>query len=98
MKKAFLISSLCIIAAMAFTQGPPITLDKPIMLGARKGTVRVFGKHVETGAFAFNTLMLEGVVMRSGGGFYEVDVPDEEERLLCSLGGRLKKGKRARPP
>ena len=40
-------------------------------------------------------VMLEGVVMRSGGGFYEVDVPEEEERLLCSLGGRLKKGKRA---
>ncbi len=39
--------------------------------------------------------LLEGVVMRSGGGFYEVDVPDEEERLLCSLGGRLKKGKRS---
>ena len=39
--------------------------------------------------------LLEGVIMRSGGGFYEVDVPDEEERLLCSLGGRLKKGKRS---
>lgn len=39
--------------------------------------------------------LLEGVVMRSGGGFYEVDVPEEEERLLCSLGGRLKKGKRS---
>ena len=39
--------------------------------------------------------LLQGVVMRSGGGFYEVDVPDEEERLLCSLGGRLKKGKRS---
>jgi hypothetical protein len=36
-------------------------------------------------------VMLEGVVMRSGGGFYEVDVPEEEERLLCSLGGRLKR-------
>lgn len=39
--------------------------------------------------------LLEGVIMRSGGGFYEVDVPEEDERLLCSLGGRLKKGKRA---
>ena len=39
--------------------------------------------------------LLEGVVMRSGGGFYEVDVPGDDERLLCSLGGRLKKGKRS---
>jgi len=44
---------------------------------------------------AAEVVMLEGVIMRSGGGFYEVDVPDEAERLLCSLGGRLKKGKRA---
>lgn len=38
-----------------------------------------------------------GTVMRSGGGFYEVDVPEEgpeRQPLLCTLGGKLKKGRR----
>lgn len=60
MKKTLLILMLGFMAAVAYAQGPPITLDKPIMLGARKGTVRVFAKHTETGAFGFTALMLEG--------------------------------------
>lgn len=35
--------------------------------------------------------------MRSGGGLYEVDIPEEgpeREPLLCTLGGKLKKGRR----
>ncbi len=42
--------------------------------------------------------LIEGTVMRSGGGVYEVDVPEEgagRVPLICELGGRLKKGKRA---
>jgi ribosome biogenesis GTPase len=40
---------------------------------------------------------LEGTVMRSGGGFYEVDIPEEgpdREPILCTVGGKLKKGRR----
>ena len=43
--------------------------------------------------------MLEGTVMGAGGGFYEVDVPEEgarREPLLCALGGRLKNPKKER--
>ena len=43
--------------------------------------------------------MLEGTVMGAGGGFYEVDVPNEgpgREPLLCALGGRLKNPKKER--
>jgi ribosome biogenesis GTPase len=35
-----------------------------------------------------------GTVLRSGGGFYDVDVPDEDELFVCALAGLLKKGRR----
>jgi ribosome biogenesis GTPase len=41
--------------------------------------------------------LLEGTVMKSGGGVYEVDMPEEGAGRLpftCQLGGRLKKGRR----
>lgn len=44
-----------------------------------------------------NPEFIEGTVMRSGGGVYEVDVPAEganREPLICTLGGKLKKGRR----
>ena len=43
------------------------------------------------------TDLLEGVVMKSGGGKYHVDIPEEAAprvAIVCELGGRLKKGKR----
>jgi ribosome biogenesis GTPase len=44
-----------------------------------------------------NNTLIEGTVLKSAGGAYQVDVPEEgkgREPLLCALGGRLKKGKR----
>ncbi len=44
------------------------------------------------------TELLEGTVMKSSGGVYEVDVAPHEklaETIVCALGGRLKKGKRS---
>ncbi|PQV65296.1 ribosome biogenesis GTPase [Abditibacterium utsteinense] len=41
--------------------------------------------------------LIEGVVMKSGGGVYEVDVSplgEKADLFVCQLGGRLKKGKR----
>ncbi len=41
--------------------------------------------------------LIEGTVMKSAGGVYEVDVPEEGKKrqpLVCALGGRLKKGRR----
>jgi hypothetical protein len=41
--------------------------------------------------------LIEGTVMKSGGGVYEVDIPEEGTGRLpfiCQLGGRLKKGRR----
>lgn len=41
--------------------------------------------------------LLEGTVMKSSGGVYEVDVAPNEtiaQTIICALGGRLKKGKR----
>jgi ribosome biogenesis GTPase len=41
--------------------------------------------------------LIEGTVMKSAGGVYEVDVPEEGEGrspFVCQLGGRLKKGRR----
>ena len=42
-----------------FAQGPPILLDKPIMLGANKGTVRTLYKNQELKVYDFSTCMLE---------------------------------------
>ncbi len=45
----------------------------------------------------FNADLLEGTVMKSGGGVYEVDVAPEADKaqlFVCQLGGRLKKGRR----
>jgi len=78
------------------TESPPELRHSPTPNGAKKPAKEAPAppSEAEVDAIA-EVVMLEGVVMRSGGGFYEVDVPEEEERLLCSLGGRLKKGKRA---
>lgn len=41
--------------------------------------------------------LIEGTVMKSAGGVYEVDVPEEgaaRAPIVCQLGGRLKKGRR----
>ncbi|HEX9998356.1 MAG TPA: ribosome small subunit-dependent GTPase A [Abditibacterium sp.] len=48
-------------------------------------------------AIPTETELIEGTVMKSAGGVYEVDVPEEgKDRLplVCQLGGRLKKGAR----
>ena len=37
---------------------------------------------------------LTGTVIRSGGGFYDVDVPEEDEIIVCAMAGLLKKGRR----
>lgn len=60
MFRTIILVLLMLPSAMAWAQGPPITLDKPIMLGARKGTVRTYFKHVTGEGFDFNAMVLEG--------------------------------------
>jgi hypothetical protein len=45
---------------LSVAQGPPITLDKPLMLGAGNGTVRVLAKSVALQTLRYQALLLEG--------------------------------------
>lgn len=46
-------------ATVAWAQGPPITLDKPIMLGEKKGTVRPFIKIADNKVYDFTAFVLD---------------------------------------
>lgn len=46
--------------SIGYTQGPPITLDKPIMLGAKKGTARAYLKYGQTSLLEYQALVFEG--------------------------------------
>ena len=48
-----------VLTKVLIAQGPPILLDKPIMLGANKGTLRSYIKINDMKPFDFNTLMVE---------------------------------------
>jgi hypothetical protein len=43
----------------SFAQGPPITLDKPIMLGEKKGTVRPMFKIINSDTRSFKTFIAD---------------------------------------
>ena len=59
--RKFLIGLFGVItAAIAVAQGPPITLDKPIMLGAGNGTVRALLKSTALEDLRYQALLLEG--------------------------------------
>ena len=56
------IAALLLLAAWAtgvWGQGPPITLDKPIMLGEKKGTVRPFAKIADNTVHDFTAIILD---------------------------------------
>jgi len=56
------IAVLLLLAAWAtgvWGQGPPITLDKPIMLGEKKGTVRTFAKIADNAVYDFTAFVLD---------------------------------------
>lgn len=46
-------------ATSIWGQGPPITLDKPIMLGEQKGTVRPFAKIADNTVHDFTAIILD---------------------------------------
>ena len=66
MKRLLIGAGLFFTAILALAQGPPITLDKPIMLGPGNGTVRTYIKAVDLNAFSYYAWMLEGDYNLSG--------------------------------
>jgi hypothetical protein len=58
-KNIVLLLSLWIVTLSAFAQGPPILLDKPIMLGEKKGTVRTIFKKVNNEIHDFNAFVID---------------------------------------
>lgn len=44
----------------AIAQGPPITLDKPIMLGEKKATVRLMSRYADLAVWDYGALLIEG--------------------------------------
>ncbi len=50
----------CVLGAInSFAQGPPILLDKPIMLGEKKGTIRPVFKRADNKKHDFNAFVLD---------------------------------------
>ena len=63
MRKYFLALALAATAplgSLLLAQGPPITLDKPIMLGEKKGVLRPYLKFADNERRDFTALVLEG--------------------------------------
>jgi hypothetical protein len=60
MKKNIIALLLCVATSFGvLAQGPPITLDKPIMLGEKKGTVRPMFKIINSDVTAFKAFIVD---------------------------------------
>ena len=69
-------SIVCLVLTkVLIAQGPPILLDKPIMLGANKGTLRSYIKINDMKPFDFNTLMVEADYNLSNQIAFGVEIP-----------------------
>lgn len=72
-------------AGRALAQGPPITLDKPIMLGAGNGTARLLLKSVALQDLRYQALILEGdynfTAKIAAGAELPLTYNDQHERL-----------------
>ncbi len=80
----FLFASLLILACTAprlFAQGPPITLDKPIMLGEKKGTLRPYLKLANNARRDFTAFVVEGDYNVSNSFAIGAEVPLVYDRL-----------------
>jgi hypothetical protein len=73
--KKLLIPFLLMAFSMTHSQGPPITIDKPIMLGAGKGTARALLRMVQTAELDFQAMVLEGDYNLSNSLAVGADVP-----------------------
>ena len=77
---------LVIGAHLMFAQGPPILLDKPIMLGANKGTIRPFAKILNQQVHDFTAFVLEADYNISNQIAIGAEIPTSHHLNKLSLG------------
>ncbi len=80
----FLFAGLLLLAyavPRSFAQGPPITLDKPIMLGEHKGVLRPYLKFANNARRDFTAFVLEGDYNVSNAFAVGAEVPLVYDRL-----------------
>jgi hypothetical protein len=91
LKKSTALLFVVVWATGVLAQGPPITLDKPIMLGEKKGTLRPFFKIADNTEHDFTAFVLDGDYNFSNKLAVAVEVPlvfpkHDEETGLGDIG------------